>query len=226
MARRRREAKPAEAPCPRGAFVAELAEWAGEKFKASNQEQVDPIVTGSEGADVHRHQGRAEGPPGEGRGAVHDQHAPAAGQLRLRFTAKHTMMIAQRLYEGVTLGGEGRSRSSLTCVPTARASPTDALKACRDHIKTTYGEQVSAGEAERLRRRQGCPGRPRSDPADRCGLHAGTGCQAILPPEQLQALHADLQPLRRLPDDAGDFRGHQRRDSGGQRRVQGPGQDR
>ena len=40
-------------------------------------------------------------------GAVHDQHAAAAGQLRLRFTAKRTMMIAQRLYEGVDLGSEG-----------------------------------------------------------------------------------------------------------------------
>src|SRR5581483_9263251 len=35
---------------PEGAFLAELAEWDGQKFKASSQEQVDPIVKALEGA--------------------------------------------------------------------------------------------------------------------------------------------------------------------------------
>ena len=38
-------------PLPEGAFVTELAEWAGEKFKASNGEQSGAIVKALEGAE-------------------------------------------------------------------------------------------------------------------------------------------------------------------------------
>ena len=41
---------------------------------------------------------------------------------RLRFPAKKTMRVAQRLYEGVELSGRGRSRSSPTCARTRFAS--------------------------------------------------------------------------------------------------------
>src|SRR5262249_23560521 len=37
-------------PLPEGAFLTELAEWDGQKFKASSKEQVDPIVAALEGA--------------------------------------------------------------------------------------------------------------------------------------------------------------------------------
>src|SRR5262249_10488826 len=41
---------PALPEVPAGAFLAELAEWAGQKFKASNAEQAGAIVTALEGA--------------------------------------------------------------------------------------------------------------------------------------------------------------------------------
>src|SRR5207245_4925057 len=61
--------------------------------------------------------------------------------IRLHYPAKKTMMVAQRLYEGVELGGEG----SVGLITYMRTDSTrvadDALKACREHIETQYGKQ-------------------------------------------------------------------------------------
>ena len=64
-----------------------------------------------------------------------------AGYNRLRFTAKRTMMLAQRLYEGVDLGDEG-SVALITYMRTdsVRVS-SDALAQVRDHIGASYGEK-------------------------------------------------------------------------------------
>src|SRR5208283_907294 len=59
--------------------------------------------------------------------------------IRLHFTAKQTMQVAQRLYEGVELGSEG----SVALITYMRTDSTrvsnDALTACRDHIKGVHG---------------------------------------------------------------------------------------
>jgi DNA topoisomerase I len=60
---------------------------------------------------------------------------------KLRFSVKRTMMIAQRLYEGVELGEEGLV-GLITYMRTdsVRVS-NDALTEVREYIKTQYGEQ-------------------------------------------------------------------------------------
>jgi len=64
-----------------------------------------------------------------------------AGYNRLRYTAKRTMSLAQRLYEGVELGAEG-SVALITYMRTdsVRVS-ADALGQVRDHIGSAYGEK-------------------------------------------------------------------------------------
>jgi len=59
---------------------------------------------------------------------------------KLSFTAKRTMMVAQRLYEGIELGKEGPV-GLITYMRTdsSRVSP-DATKEARDFIKKQYGE--------------------------------------------------------------------------------------
>jgi DNA topoisomerase IA len=53
---------------------------------------------------------------------------------KLRFSVKRAMMIAQRLYEGIDLGGEeARSASSLTCVPTRRRCRTTRWQEVREY---------------------------------------------------------------------------------------------
>ena len=82
-----------------------------------------------------------------------------AGYNRLRFTAKRTMMLAQRLYEGVELGSEG-SVALITYMRTdsVRVS-ADAITQVRDHIGSAYGEkylpksQISSNRKKTRRKR-------------------------------------------------------------------------
>src|SRR5205814_2106227 len=60
--------------------------------------------------------------------------------VRLHFSAKKTMMVAQRLYEGIELGGEG----SVGLITYMRTDSTrisqEAIAAVRERIATVYGE--------------------------------------------------------------------------------------
>ena len=131
------EAAPVEVP--EGAFLAELAEWASKKFQAANEEQAATIVKALEGASYVvakvEQKDRPEKPAAPFTTSTLQQQA----SIRLRFPAKKTMMVAQRLYEGVELGGEG----SVALITYMRTDSThisqDALKACRELIGSTYG---------------------------------------------------------------------------------------
>src|SRR5271155_5563457 len=63
-----------------------------------------------------------------------------AGYNRLRYTAKRTMMLAQRLYEGVELGEEG-TVALITYMRTDSVKVSaDAIAQVRDHIGSSYGQ--------------------------------------------------------------------------------------
>ena len=143
------EAKPEKPPLPEGSFLAELAEWNGEKFKADSKEKIDPIVAALEGAPYVvtkvEYKDRQEKPPAPFTTSTLQQQA----SLRMRYSAKRTMMIAQRLYEGVDLGSEG----SVALITYMRTDSTriaeEALTACRDHIQKTYGDPYLPEKANR-----------------------------------------------------------------------------
>jgi DNA topoisomerase-1 len=125
---------------PPGAFAAELAEWAGQKFKAGNGEEAGRILAALEGAQYNvakvEQKDRAEKPPAPFTTSTLQQQA----SIRLRMSAKATMMVAQRLYEGVELGSEG----SVALITYMRTDSTrvsnDALQAVREHIGRQYGD--------------------------------------------------------------------------------------
>src|SRR6202040_36181 len=115
--------------------VAELAEWDGKKFKASSQQEVDPIVQALTKAPYVvtkvEQKDRQEKAPAPFTTSTLQQQAA----LRLRFTAKRTMSVAQRLYEGLTVGSEG-SVALITYMPTdSTRISDDARTASREHIK-------------------------------------------------------------------------------------------
>jgi DNA topoisomerase-1 len=63
-----------------------------------------------------------------------------AGYNRLRYTARRTMMLAQRLYEGVELGDEG-SVALITYMRTDSVKVSaDAIAQVRDHIGSSFGQ--------------------------------------------------------------------------------------
>jgi DNA topoisomerase-1 len=138
------EEKPpvAEEPeIPENSFWAELAEWDGKKFAASSEDQIKEIVASLEVANYQvakiEQKDRQERPPAPFTTSTLQQQS----SLRLRYTAKRTMMIAQRLYEGVDLGPDG-SVALITYMRTDSTRIADeALANCRKHIQATYGDK-------------------------------------------------------------------------------------
>jgi DNA topoisomerase-1 len=132
----RSEAKP---EIPPGSFLAELAEWDGKKFEAANEETATAIARLLEQAKYTvaklEQKDRAEKPQAPFPTSTLQQQA----FLRLRFQADRTMKTAQRLYEGVDLGGEG----SVALITYMRTDSTrisaEALQAVRGHIDSNYG---------------------------------------------------------------------------------------
>ncbi|HEY7157255.1 MAG TPA: type I DNA topoisomerase, partial [Gemmataceae bacterium] len=134
------EQKTARAPqLPPGSFLAELAEWDGKKFEAANQETATAIAQILDRANYTvaklEQKDRAEKPQAPFTTSTLQQQA----FLRLRFSGDRTMKTAQRLYEGVDLGGEG----SVALITYMRTDSTrvsaDALHAVRSHIGSQYG---------------------------------------------------------------------------------------
>jgi DNA topoisomerase-1 len=113
---------------------------------------------------------------------------------------------AQALYQAWTSAATGRWPHHHMRTDSTRISD-DALTAVRDHIQTTYGPPYlpaapnryasgkGAQEARRSARRTWRTAGPRPGPTFR---------QHAAPRRPAQAVRVDLQPLRRLPDDAGD----------------------
>ena len=126
---------------PEGAFRAELAEWQGKKFEAANRAAVEAVIAPLDTADyvvakVEQKDRQEKAPPPFTTSTLQQQ-----ASIRLRFHAEHTMRIAQRLYEGVELGGEG----SVGLITYMRTDSTrvskEALEAVRAHIGEHYGEK-------------------------------------------------------------------------------------
>ncbi len=135
------EAKQPPEPLPEGSFSAELAEWAGQKFKTDNEQDATTIVEALRGADyvvskVEQKDRNEKAPPPFTTSTLQQQAA-----LRLHFSASRTMRTAQQLYQGVELGGEG-SVALITYMRTDSTRIADeALNNCRAHIQEQYGDK-------------------------------------------------------------------------------------
>ena len=134
------EAEEAKIQVPEGAFLAELAEWQGKKFESKTEEATAAIANALAQADYVvskvEQKDRSERPQAPFTTSTLQQQA----SIRLRYSAKQTMMIAQKLYEGVELGADG----SVALITYMRTDSTrvsnDALGAVRGHIEKQYGK--------------------------------------------------------------------------------------
>jgi DNA topoisomerase-1 len=121
------------------AFEAKLTKYKGEDIEVPDQAEAQRILAEIEhaiwqvAAVAQREKRRFAPPP------FTTSKLQQAGYNRLRFTAKRTMMLAQRLYEGVELGSEG-TVALITYMRTDSVKVSnDALAQVRDHIGSTYG---------------------------------------------------------------------------------------
>src|SRR5271165_6745762 len=120
-------------------FEAKLSKYKGEDIEVSNQEAADTIVAAVTGAKwqvasvAQREKKRNPPPP------FTTSKLQQAAYNRLRYTAKRTMGIAQRLYEGVEMGEEG-SVALITYMRTDSVHVSnDALAEVRELIPQRFG---------------------------------------------------------------------------------------
>jgi DNA topoisomerase-1 len=121
-------------------FEAKLTKFKGEDIEVHTQAEADAIVAAAESAvwkvsSVTQKEKRRNPPP-----PFTTSKLQQAAYNRLRYTAKRTMSLAQRLYEGVELGPEG-SVALITYMRTdsVRVS-SDALEQVRGLIGSKYGQ--------------------------------------------------------------------------------------
>lgn len=120
-------------------FEAKLFKHKGEDIEVSNQEAADKIVAAvSEAkwqvANVTQREKKRNPPP-----PFTTSKLQQAAYNRLRYTAKRTMSLAQRLYEGVELGEEG-SVALITYMRTDSVNVSaDALAQVREMIPERFG---------------------------------------------------------------------------------------
>ncbi|MEW5976579.1 MAG: type I DNA topoisomerase [Acidobacteriota bacterium] len=122
-------------------FDARLQKVSGKNVEIGNQEQAQSIVRSLEPAQFivdrveTKEKKRNPVPP------FITSKLQQEASRKLRFSVKKTMMIAQRLYEGIDLGNEG----SVGLITYMRTDSTrvsdDALKEVRDHIQSAYGSR-------------------------------------------------------------------------------------
>ena len=124
---------------------------------------------------------------------------------KLRFSVKRTMMIAQRLYEGIDLGDEGTVGLITYMRTDSTRVSNDAIAEVREHIGKEYGKEFLPENSERLQVQEGHAGRPRSHSSD-IGLAQSRGHQAVPPGRRIQGLQADLAALCGVADEPGGLR--------------------
>ncbi|RRR72514.1 MAG: type I DNA topoisomerase [Candidatus Viridilinea halotolerans] len=130
---------------PRDAFKATLIERAGkklDKFAVANQEQADAIVTDLANAlyrvqKVTRKDKRRSPAPPFTTSTLQQE----AGR-KLGFSAKKTMTLAQRLYEGIEIGGDEGTVGLITYMRTDSTNvSTEAQSEARELIAARFGQE-------------------------------------------------------------------------------------
>ncbi len=195
-------------------FPARVVAWKGEKLRFDG---TDPRLATAEQAEAARAHVEAAAP---GRGSVDAKERRSSppppfttsklqqGAARaLGFSVRRTMQVAQRLYEGKTIG----ERGSIGLITYMRTDSTrtaeEALVAVRDFIGRTYGQGALPGGDPPLPAEEGRAGRARGDPPDLDGPPAG-GRRAVRHVRGAEALPPRLEPLRRVPDEPVPLRDH------------------
>ncbi len=79
---------------------------------------------------------------------------------RLGFSANRIMQIAQRLYEGIDIGGETVGLITYMRTDGVQIAP-EAIPSVREQISSEFGEQICAGKpADLYLQGEECPGGP------------------------------------------------------------------
>jgi DNA topoisomerase-1 len=128
-----------EGPSGPPPFKAKLSKVDGKKVELKDRATTEALVAELQGADftvskVDRRERRRNAPAPFITSKLQQEAAN-----RLGFTAKKTMTLAQRLYEGVPLGEEGQTALITYMRTDSTRLSDDAVKQVREFIGTQYG---------------------------------------------------------------------------------------
>jgi DNA topoisomerase I len=120
-------------------FVAKIFRWDGDKAAPKTEAEANEIAEELRAGDaavtkVERKERRRRPQPPFITSKLQQE-----ASRKLRFTAKRTMALAQRLYEGIELGEEGPAGLITYMRTDSIRVSDDALAAVRQHVQDTYG---------------------------------------------------------------------------------------
>ena len=205
-------------------FKASLAEYDGAKFEAKTEAEAHAVRDALQSVpysvakvDETEKLDRADAPF---KTSTLQQQAA----IRLRFSGKKTMKVAQELYEGIDVDGSGPV-GLITYMRTDSLRVSDeAMTAVREQDQERVRRALLARQADPLRRRQEWPRRPTRPFAPPTSRFTPDRIKGTLEPRPVPALSAHLRPVRRQPDGPRRLHGHRRLDRGRRRHLQGSGQ--
>ena len=122
-------------------FEAKIWRWDGEKAAPKTKDEADAMATELAAgpaavATVERKEQRKRP-----QAPFITSRLQQDAARKLRFSAKRTMALAQRLYEGVELGAEGPTGLITYMRTDSTRISDDAIAAVRDHVRDTYGPE-------------------------------------------------------------------------------------
>ncbi|MEO8841045.1 MAG: type I DNA topoisomerase, partial [Kofleriaceae bacterium] len=122
-------------------FEARIWKWKGERAEPKTKDEADAIATelGAGDAVVVSVEKKERRKKAQAPFITSRLQQDAA--RKHRYSAKRTMALAQRLYEGVELGDEGPTGLITYMRTDSTRVSDDAMTAVREHIKTTYGAE-------------------------------------------------------------------------------------
>ena len=185
-------------------FDAKLLKVDGKKAKVTNGEQASKLADKIREADfivekLEKKEVKRSAPPPFTTSKLQQE-----ASRWFRFSAKKTMMVAQKLYEGIELGKEG-SVGLITYMRTdSYRISEEALKDVRDYIKENYSSDYLPHKPHSYKNTQKAqdaheairPSKMTYKPQD---------IKQYLIRRTIQALSAHLEPFCRQPDESGDF---------------------
>ena len=126
-----------------------LATWEGAKFAAKNGSEANAVVSSLQGeaftvAEVEEVEKTDKADAPFKTSTLQQQAA-----IRLRFSGKRAMKIAQELYEGIDVGGDGPTGLITYMRTDSLRVSDDAIKAVRDRIDTKYGPKYLPSKPNR-----------------------------------------------------------------------------
>jgi DNA topoisomerase-1 len=136
-------------------FTARLEKISGKKTKVKNKEESEAVIEGLRAAaflvnsvDKKKRQ-RRPSPPFITSTLQQDANR------KLRYSAKKTMGLAQKLYEGIELGDEGPTGLITYMRTDSTRVNDDAIKAVRQYIKKEHGDEYLPAKAARYKSSKG-----------------------------------------------------------------------